>query len=223
MIDPTRVLIADDHAATRAGVRSALEGHGFVLCAEAADAPGAVEAARRERPAICLLDIHMPGGGLLAAAEIAHALPETAIVMLTVSRDDEHLFAALRVGAVGYLLKDTDPDRLPLALTGIINGEAAIPRVLVARLVEEFRGRGRRRRSSLLGQDAQLTRREWDVLELLREGTSTAEIAERLFISRVTVRTHVASILRKLRVPDRKAAIKLLDETVSPGYRRSAP
>jgi DNA-binding NarL/FixJ family response regulator len=155
----------------------------------------------------------MPGGGIAAADAITSALPQTAVVMLTVSRNDDDLFDALRAGAAGYLLKDTDPDRLSHALRGVLAGEAALPRALAARVIEEFRGRERRRRLPLLAErGTQLTSREWDVLELLREGHSTAEIAERLFISKVTVRTHVAAILKKLRVPDRKAALRLLEE-----------
>ena len=205
-----RVLVADDHPPTRAGVKMAFEGTAFEVCAEEADAEGAVEAAKRTCPDVCLLDIHMPGNGIAAALEIASALPETAIVMLTVSRQDEDLFAALRAGAVGYLLKDTDPARLPHALQGVLDGEAALPRSLVARVLEEFRGRERRRR---LGDGVpELTVREWEVLELLREGLSTAAIADRLLISQVTVRSHVAAVLRKLRVPDRKAAVELLKE-----------
>jgi len=205
-----KVLVADDHPATRAGVRAAFEGTPFIVCAEEADAAGAVESALRTRPDICLLDIHMPGNGIAAAIELSSGLPETAIVMLTVSRNDDDLFAALRAGAVGYLLKDTDPDRLPNALQGVLDGEAALPRALVARVLAEFRGRDKRRR-------LELTSREWEVLELLRDGLSTAAIAERLFISRVTVRSHVAAVLRKLRVPNRKAALDLLKE-----YERSS-
>jgi DNA-binding NarL/FixJ family response regulator len=210
---PARILVADDHPPTRAGVRLALEGHGFAICAEVGDAPSAVAAALREQPDVCLLDIHMPGSGIAAAAEIASRLPQTAIVMLTVSRDDADLFDALRAGAAGYLLKDIDPVRLPLALQGVLAGEAALPRGLVARLVDEFHARSRRRRL-LAGRarDAQLTEREWDVLELLRDGLATAEIAARLTIAPVTVRRHVSEILRKLRVPDRKAALRLLEE-----------
>src|ERR671931_1897007 len=109
MSDPIRILVADDHPATRAGVRAALNGEGFTVCAEVADGPAAVEAAVRERPDICLLDIHMPGNGIAAAAEISAQVPESAIIMLTVSQADEDLFAALRAGASGYLLKDTNP------------------------------------------------------------------------------------------------------------------
>lgn len=213
MTEPQRVLVADDHPPTRARVRAALEGHGFAVCAEVADAASALAAATREHPDVCLLDIHMPGGGIPAAADITAALPDTAVVMFTVSRSDADLFDALRAGASGYLLKDTDPARLPLALRGVLEGEAALPRNLVIRLVEEFRGRGRRKRLSLRGRKGvELTSREWEVLELMREGLTTAEMAERLYVSKVTVRTHVSSILKKLRVPDRAAAVRLLEE-----------
>jgi DNA-binding NarL/FixJ family response regulator len=210
--DGIRVLIADDHPPTRAGVRAALERDGFEVCAEAADARSAIEAARRERPDVCLLDIHMPGDGIYAAETIAHELPEAAVVMLTVSRTDADLFNALRAGAAGYLLKDIDPGRLPLALRGVLEGEAALPRRLVALLIEEFRERKRRRRIPLVGRrGVELTDREWEVLELMRQGLTTEEIATRLFISPVTVRTHVSAILRKLKVPTREAALELLE------------
>ena len=110
-----RVLIADDHPPTRAGVRMALEAGGFEVCAESGDAQSAVEAALRERPEVCLLDIHMPGDGIHAAEAISHELPDAAVVMLTVSRADADLFDALCAGASGYLLKDMDPARLPAA------------------------------------------------------------------------------------------------------------
>jgi DNA-binding NarL/FixJ family response regulator len=216
--EPIRVLLADDHPSTRAGVRLALEGQGFLVCAEAEDAAGAVEAAVRERPDLCVLDIGMPGSGIAAAAEIGELLPEIPVVMLTVSTNEEDLFAALRVGARGYLLKDTNPERLPLALRGVLEGEAALPRTLVTLVIEEFGKRARRRRllnREHFGPEARLTEREWDVLELLREGLATAEIGERLSISPVTVRRHVSEILRKLKVPSREAALRLLEEPVA--------
>ena len=206
------VLLADDHAAVRAGIRLALAGEGFDVVAEAPHAPGAVEAALREHPDIALLDVNMPGSGIKAAEEIAQALPETTVVMLTVSRNDDDLFAALRAGAAGYLLKDTDPGRLPFALRGVLEGEAVLPRGLVARLIDEFRTRGKRRRLPLMRQrGVELTEREWEVLEYLHDGLTTAEIAERLSISPVTVRRHVSEILKKLRVTSREEAVRLLD------------
>ncbi|HEU5279438.1 MAG TPA: response regulator transcription factor [Gaiellaceae bacterium] len=211
MSTPITVVVADDHPPTRWGVRLALEKGGFEVCAEVADAQGAIDAAREHRPGVCLLDINMPGDGIKAAEAIARELPDTAVVMLTVSRSDADLFDALRVGACGYLLKDIDPARLPLALHGVLDGEAALPRRLVALLIEEFRERHRRRRVPLLGRrSVELTDREWEVLELMREGCSTDEIASRLFISPVTVRTHVSAILRKLHVSTREAAVELL-------------
>jgi DNA-binding NarL/FixJ family response regulator len=208
-----RVLIADDHPPTRAGVRAALEGHGFEVVAEVADAAAAIDAAVRERPDVCLLDIHMPGNGIRAAGEITQQLPDVAVVMLTISRNDDDLFDALRAGASGYLLKDMDPARIPHALQGVLEGEAALPRALTARVIDEFRGRGRRRRVSLSGErGVELTSREWEVLDLMRQGLGTAQIAERLFVSRVTVRRHVSSILQKLRVSSRQEAIARLDE-----------
>jgi DNA-binding NarL/FixJ family response regulator len=128
--------------------------------------------------------------------------------MLTVSRDDADLFEALRAGARGYLLKDIDPARLGPALEGVLAGEAALPRNLVTRLMEEFRGRDSRP-TRAQGPLATLTSREWDTLDLMRQGLTTAEIAERLFVSPVTVRTHIAAILRKLQVSDRQAAIHI--------------
>jgi len=209
---PFRVLIADDHPPTRAGVKAALEKDGFVVCAQAADARAAIEAARSERPDVCLLDIHMPGDGIHAAETISRELPDAAVVMLTVSRTDADLFNALRAGASGYLLKDIDPVRLPLALRGVLEGEAALPRRLVALLIEEFRERKRRRRIPLVGRrGVELTDREWEVLELMKQGLTTDEIASHLFISPVTVRTHVSSILKKLQVPTREAAVALLE------------
>jgi DNA-binding NarL/FixJ family response regulator len=209
-----RVLIADDHAPTREDIRQALEEKDFAVCAEASDAPSAVEFAVRKRPDICLLDIRMPGNGVAAAWEITSRLPETKVVMLTVSRDDDDLFAALRAGASGYLLKDLEPGELTDALRRVREGEVAMTPALVLRMVEEFRDRGARRRQLLFrrqpGED--LTSREWQVLELLRQGLATAEIAERLTLSQATIRSHVAAILRKLRVRDREALLALFDQ-----------
>jgi DNA-binding NarL/FixJ family response regulator len=209
LIKRLRILIADDHAPTRAGVRLALERGGFEICAEADDGPSAVEAAIREQPDVCVLDIRMPGNGIKAAEEIARKVPDSAVVMLTVSRQDSDLFDALRAGASGYLLKDTDPDRLPLALQGVLDGEAALPRHLVTLVIEEFRERGRRR-PLLRKRGVVLTDREWEVLELMSQGLTTLEIADRLFIEPVTVRTHVSAILKKLHVSSRKEALQLI-------------
>jgi DNA-binding NarL/FixJ family response regulator len=208
---PVRVLVADDHAPTRADVRRALEADGgFHVCADMADAAGAVQAAVRERPDICLLDVKMPGSGLSAAWEITGRLPRTKIVMLTVSGEDADLFAALRAGAAGYLLKTMDFAGLPGLLNGVCAGEAAIPSALVTRLLGRFRAREPRWRRPLdHGYAERLTSREWEVLELLAQGHSTAQIASTLVITASAVRVHITAIVRKLRVPDRAAAVEL--------------
>jgi DNA-binding NarL/FixJ family response regulator len=207
-------VLADDHAATRLGVRLALEEGGFHVVAEAADARGAVEAALEHRPDLCLLDVYMPGEGIAAAAELSEARPDMPIVMLSVSDTDEDLFEALRAGACGYLLKDTDPHRLPYALGAVLNGEAALPRVLTARLITEFqrRGGGYRTRDAAGGL-VTLSKRESEVLELLRTELTTKQVAHRLGISPVTVRRHVSDILKKLGVHDRGAALRLTGDS----------
>lgn len=205
-----RILIADDHPATRLGVRGSLAGRGFEIVGEATDAGSAVRLALSLRPDICLLAVKMPGDGIRAAAAISAALPDTRVVMLSASAADEDLFGALRAGACGYLLKDTAPDRLAFALQGAMNGEAALPRHLTARLIEEFRARDGRRRLAVGDRQLELSDREWDVLELMREGHTTREIAERLWISPVTVRRHVQAILGKLQVSSRSEALARL-------------
>ncbi len=123
-----RVLIADDHVPTRAHVGRVLERAGFHVCAEAGSAGSAVEAAVRERPDICLLDVHMPGSGITAAAEISARVAETVVVMLTVSHEDDDVTDSLRAGARGYLLKDMDPAQMLAALSSVMRGERVIPR-----------------------------------------------------------------------------------------------
>jgi DNA-binding NarL/FixJ family response regulator len=166
-----------------------------------------------ERRDFCMLYFRLGGGGIAAAAEISARLTDTAVVMLTVSDDDADLFDSIRAGAVGYLPKGTDPERLIRTLQAVLDGEAALPRSLVARLIGEFRAReGRRRLIVLNGRRAELTGREWEVLELLREGLSTAEIGRRLFVSPATVRSHVAATLRKLGAHDRDEAVRMLND-----------
>jgi DNA-binding NarL/FixJ family response regulator len=208
-----RILIADDHAPTRAGVRMALERDGFEICAEVTNASDAVEAALRERPDVCLLDVHMPGGGPSAASKITSSLPNTIVLMLTVSRENEDVLESLRRGAVGYLLKEMNPASLPVAVRAALSGEGVIPRKLAAVLIDELRHRpGSRRVGGQPRELPSLSAREWEILELLAEGASTAEMAERLFLSRVTIRRHISSILGKLGVSSREDAIRLLQD-----------
>jgi DNA-binding NarL/FixJ family response regulator len=135
--------------------------------------------------------------------------------MLSGSSRDEDVFAALQAGAVGYLLKDTDPDRLPLAVEGALDGEAAMPRTLVARLINEFQSREHRSRRRLGTDGVELSEREWAVLNGLADGLSTKELAVQLGVSPVTVRRHVSGVLEKLEVPTRDEAVRLLDASRS--------
>jgi DNA-binding NarL/FixJ family response regulator len=205
-----RVVVADDHAPTREAVREALEEQGCAVVADVGTAPLAVEAARRLRPDACLLDIHMPGGGVAAAGEITAVLPDVAVVMLTASQEDRDLFDALRAGASGYLVKGADLDRICPALRSVIAGESVLPRWLVRQVAEAFQPTPRRR-FALPGREkpVELTEREAEVLDLMEHGLSTEEMAERLVVAPVTVRSHVAAILRKLRVRDRDAAVRV--------------
>jgi DNA-binding NarL/FixJ family response regulator len=191
-------------------VRAALEAGDCQVCGEGTTAREAIELVLRHRPDVALLDIHMPGNGIQAARQIARSVPNTAVVMLTHSADDGDLFDSLRAGAAGYLLKGGDPTELPRALRTVMAGEAAMPPSLVARILDEFRGpsRPRFRRKSVAA--SKLTAREWEVMELLGEGLSTDDVGQRLFLSPTTVRVHVSTVLRKLRVKDRESAFKLL-------------
>jgi DNA-binding NarL/FixJ family response regulator len=209
------VLIADNETATRELVALALGTHPeFRVCAEVSDAAAAVEAALGERPDVCLLDIRIPGDGIAATREITSRLRSTKIVIFTRSSEEDDLFAALRAGACGFLPKETDPARLPAILRDVVSGTgAALPRRLVLRLVEEFNTETfpLRRQPVTDSRATQLTSREWQTLQLLRRGLSTREIARHLSLSEATVRSHSATLVRKLGVGDRQAAIRLFD------------
>lgn len=204
--------MADDHAWIRGKVRQALEAGDWEVCGEGATAQEAIQLAMEHRPDVVLLDISMPGNGIYAAQEISRALPEAAVVMLTQSADDEDLFDSLRAGASGYLLKSTDPAALADVLRGVLSGEAAMSPALVTRILQEFRAPSRRvlRRKSAAA--AKLSPREWEVMELLAQGLSTEDVANKLFVSPTTVRVHVSTVLRKLRVKDRESAFHVLRE-----------
>lgn len=203
------VLIADDDATQRRDVRDALERHGFVVVGQAADAEAALAAATRLQPDICLIEIELPGEGLNAVGRIAKASPETMVIVLSRSERQEDVIAAFSRGASGYLLKGIDGERLASTLRSAYAGEPALSRSLVPLLVDEIR-RGSIRRLSLPTGPVTLTPREWEVGELLRDGHSTTEIAERLGVSPITVRRHVGLLLGKLGADSREAGVELL-------------
>jgi DNA-binding NarL/FixJ family response regulator len=210
-VSPT-VLLADDHPPTRLGTRLSLEAGGFTVCAEVGTAEGAVAAVVRERPDVALLDIRMPGDGLQAAAQIAKAAPDTRIVMLTVSRDDDDLLAALAAGAVGYLLKDIDPERLPRALESVLAGDTALPQSLIQRMMRRRQAARDRRKRAFRDPEVDLTEREWDVLELLDDGLTPGEIATELGLHERAVQGHLSKLARTLGVSDDGPRLRLVDD-----------
>lgn len=205
---PSAVL-ADPRPLARLAMRRALEREGIAVVAETADAGGAVRAAQAGRPDICLLDARLPGA-IAAVGQIAAARPETRVVVLFESIADEGLIEALRAGAAGCLHKDTGPDALGRAVRAALDGEAPLPRAAARRVIEELRALARERRvRATNGRWTQLSRRESQVLELMRQQLSTGEIAERLGISDVTVRRHVSETMRRLGAHDRAAVLEL--------------
>ena len=208
-LDQPSVLIADDDIPHRRAVREALETHGFVVVGEASDAAAAVGAATRLQPDICLIEIELPLEGLNAIGRIAKASPETMIVVLSRSDQPGDVVTAFTRGASCYLLKGITGEPLASTLRGAYHGEPPLSRSLVPYLLDEVR-RGSARRLTLPAGSVTLTPREWEVGELLREGQSTAEIAETLGISPVTVRRHVGLLLNKLGAENREAAVELL-------------
>lgn len=204
-----RFLVADDDASFREAVRAALEVRGFVVVAEAADAPAAIEAAIRERPDICLVDLAMPGEGLTAVAEIAKRVRHTLVIVLTGSDRSSDVRSAIALGASGYLLKGMSGYELATVLEEAFRGRAAFSPALVPRLIEAL-NRGVRRRLVLPTGAVSFTAREWDVAELLREGWPSKKIAAQLGVSPITARKHVASVVRKLAAHDRGTATQML-------------
>jgi len=208
---PVRVMLVDDHALVRAAVRQAISAPDVEMVAEATTAEEALRIAPQVRPDVLLVDIDLPGmDGIRLVRELAPRLPETRIVMLTVSSADRDLVEAIRAGATGYLTKDLSPEALLRAVRGAHVGELAMPRGMAARLVRRLVDAGSRTPgaagdSALAG----LSVREKEVLRLLAEGLTDREIATSLTISPRTVETHVSSILHKLRARNRaEAAIR---------------
>jgi DNA-binding NarL/FixJ family response regulator len=206
------IVLAEDEPVTRTALRRLLEGAGFEVTAEAGDADSAIESSLRERPEICLVDLFMPGGGIRVVREVSRRLPEASVVVLTASEDRDHMVDAIRAGASGYLVKSMDPNRIAHALHGVLAGEAAIPRFLMAALVRDLQTQGRKRLIAGRHGRADLTGREWEILGLMCDGLSGPTIAERLYISPVTVRRHSAEVVRKLGVRDRGEAVALVQE-----------
>ena len=210
------ILIADDHPLTRSALAALLGGNGFTVVGEAADGREAVELARQLRPELVLLDLTMPElDGLQALPLLREEVPDCEVVVLTASESEDNLLGAIRAGAAGYLLKSEPPDRIVAFLRGVARGEAALSGAVARKLLEEVREGEFRQRTVPDAIAELLTARELEVLLLLDQHLGTDEMAKRLFISEHTVRSHVKSLLAKLRVSSRREAVELLNEARS--------
>lgn len=200
-----RVLLADDHALFRDGLVTILAAQpDFEVVGEASDGLEALVKARELAPDLILMDIEMPGcDGLEATRQIVQELPAVIVVMLTVRGEDEKLFEAIKSGAQGYLLKSIHSRQILDILRGAVRGEAALAPAMASRVLEEFRRLSRRVPGE---QSAALTRREQEVLSLVAEGATDPEIANALYLSLNTVKSHMRNILAKLHVSSRQEA-----------------
>jgi DNA-binding NarL/FixJ family response regulator len=197
----TRLLIVDNHTLFRQGLVSLLQSEpGFEVVGEAGSGEEALKLVPRIQPDVVLMDVKMPGiGGVEATRRLAEAMPQARVLMLTVSEEEESLFAAIQAGARGYILKSADADELLEAIRHVHAGEAMISPVMTFRLMQALRNGGVH--SPL--PELPLTSREQDVFQLLAQGASNRQIAKALTITENTVKTHVRNILEKLELRNR--------------------
>lgn len=204
-VEPVTVMLVDDHAMVRQGVRVFLETQpGIAVVAETGSGREAVEFAAELRPDVALIDLLMPGDldGVETTRLVTARSPHTRVIVLTSYHEDEHIFPAIRAGALSYLLKSVGPAALAEAIRLAGRGEAVLDPSVAARVVQEIHGR----RSARINPFQELSDREFEVLRLIAEGSSNAVIAETLSISEHTVKSHVGNILGKLQLDDRTQA-----------------
>jgi DNA-binding NarL/FixJ family response regulator len=222
-----RVLLADDQALVRAGFRALLDAQGDIeVAGEAGDGEQAVSLAGQVVPAVVLMDSRMPGtDGLAASRQIAadQRLASVRVVILTTFELDEYVFEAIRSGAAGFRVKDTDPDKLVQAVRVVADGGALLSPGVTRRLIAEFASRAKPPQPA--GVLSELTGREREVLALVGEGLSNAEIAGRLYVSPATAKTHVSRAMVKLGARDRAQLVVIAYESglVRPGWHGTSP
>jgi DNA-binding NarL/FixJ family response regulator len=206
VVDEVRVLIADDHPLFRRGLRSLLDGHdGIAVVAEAATGVEAVTQARAAQPDVAVLDLHMPGlDGVEATRRIVATSPHVGVLVLTMFDDDDSVFAAMRAGARGYLLKGADQLEILHAVQAVSRGEAIFGPTVAQRIIEFFAAP---RQAPIASAFPELTERELEVLDHIAAGHSNPDISHDLALSPKTVRNHVSNIFTKLQVADRAQAI----------------
>ncbi|MEO3781724.1 response regulator transcription factor [Actinocorallia sp. B10E7] len=207
--DNIRVIIADDHPMFRQGLRALLEALGIEVVGEAENGPAAVKLAHDVQPDVVVMDLHMPGGnGIEATRTITRTSPHIGVLVLTMFRDDDSVFAAMRAGARGYLLKESGAEEIARAVRAVAAGEAIYGPEIARRVLTYFTEMPDPRKSAF----PELTDREREVLELIAQGRNNGEIAGILFLSPKTIRNHVSNIFMKLHVADRAQAIVLARE-----------
>ena len=215
--NPLRVLLVDDHALVRSAVRQAITAPDVEVVGDAATAEDALRLALDLRPELILLDINLPGrSGLQVIRELVQGVPEAKIVMLTVSTARQDVIDAVRLGAIGYLSKDSSPEGLLRSVRAASTGDLPMPRWLAARLIRDLADVSRVAPEAVDGDGLvleRLSRREREVLRLLSDGLTDREIANQLTLSPRTVESHVASILHKLNARNRAAAARLYRQT----------
>jgi DNA-binding NarL/FixJ family response regulator len=212
-----RVVLADDQALLRAGIRALLDTEDDIeVVGEASDGAEAVALVRETEPDIVLMDIRMPGtDGLEATRQIAadDRLAGTRVVVLTTFDLDEYVFEAVRIGASGFLVKDTEPAELLRAVRAVAAGDALLSPGVTRRLIGEFASRSRPSAAPSADRLGDLTEREREVVALVGEGLNNDEIARRLFLSPATAKTHVSRSMVKLHVRDRAQLVVLAYES----------
>lgn len=205
MNEPITILIVDDHRVVRQGVRAFLETQtDLSVVGEADSGEEAVRLANQHVPDVILMDLVMPGGvdGVEATRQVKNTSPRTQVVVLTSYHEDEHIFPAIRAGAISYVLKDIGPDELTEVIRKAAQGEAVLHPRVAARLIQEVQGS----RGVNPNPFTELSNREMEVLRLIADGLSNAKIAEQLVISEKTVKGHVSNMLGKLHLADRTQA-----------------
>ena len=206
---PISILIVDDHALLRQGIKKVLDLEpDLQVVGEAADGEEAVKMTLQLKPDIVLLDVNMPKkNGLEVTKELRDLVPQSKIVLLTIHDDENYVIEVVRAGATGYLLKDIEPGMLIKAIRSVYAGESFIYPTLAKSLFYEASGQGKRPESGRRGSQDSLTMREIEVLQLIGQGLSNQEMAQRMFLSEKTIKNHLTNIFRKINVTDRTQAV----------------